>query len=174
MGRPMGSPNKPTSRFNGSAKLVTSKLCSQCKEVRPRSDWTVRKNGYLAVPCNPCRATMRKRHRLLKPEIYRAQRDRAAIKVMHGITLDQFRILAEKQHGVCAICGDAPNPRGFHRRLAVDHCHTRKVIRGLLCGRCNSGIGQFRDRPDLLRKAAIYVETASTGIPHKCRRKVAA
>src|SRR5260370_15243056 len=53
------------------------------------------------------------------------------------------------QNGVCKICR-----RTCHRRLSVDHCHLTNVVRWLLCSKCNIGLGQFNDDPELLREAA--------------------
>jgi hypothetical protein len=39
----------------------------------------------------------------------------------------------------------------------VDHCHRTHRIRGLLCSRCNTGIGKFNDDPGLLMRAAKYL-----------------
>ena len=44
-------------------------------------------------------------------------------------------------------------------RLAVDHCHKTGKIRGLLCNRHNQGIGYMNDSPELLMKAAKYIES---------------
>lgn len=61
-----------------------------------------------------------------------------------------------KQGGSCAICGTRPKTR----RLNIDHEHQGQAgaVRGLLCPRCNRGLGWFRDRPDLLETAAIYLK----------------
>lgn len=48
-----------------------------------------------------------------------------------------------------------------HPELVVDHCHKSKQIRGLVCHRCNVGLGYFRDDPELLRAAAAYLEAQS-------------
>jgi len=48
------------------------------------------------------------------------------------------------------------------RDLAVDHCHQTGKIRGLLCKKCNIGIGFFNDDEWLLRDAADYVERNKT------------
>lgn len=62
-----------------------------------------------------------------------------------------------EQQGVCAICGHDD----LTRNLSLDHCHITNCLRGLLCGRCNSGIGLLNDDPQLLRAALQYLETAT-------------
>lgn len=42
--------------------------------------------------------------------------------------------------------------------LSVDHDHISGHVRGLLCRNCNSAIGLLRDDPELIRRAANYVE----------------
>jgi len=74
---------------------------------------------------------------------------------VYGITIEQYGEMLEAQGGVCAICRE-PCPSG--KNLAVDHCHETGAVRGLLCARCNSGIGQFLDSPDRLRAAIGYLE----------------
>lgn len=59
------------------------------------------------------------------------------------------------QDGVCAICRKKDS---FGQRLAVDHDHSTDLIRGLLCRKCNTGIGQFDDDPSRLIVAADYLE----------------
>lgn len=76
----------------------------------------------------------------------------------YGISLNEFAEIEERQGGVCAICGGPPNGRGV---LYVDHDHANGEIRGLLCGKCNAGLGMFRDSPSLMRSAAEYVELKS-------------
>jgi hypothetical protein len=85
----------------------------------------------------------------------RASSRNARLLKTYGLTNEDYRTLFEHQGGVCAICLE---PR--RTNLAVDHCHKTEAIRGLLCARCN---GQLlargaRDRPDVLRRAADYLE----------------
>jgi len=51
----------------------------------------------------------------------------------------------------CMICLSAEN-------LRLDHCHTAKMPRAVLCNGCNTGLGAFRDDPALLRNAIAYLE----------------
>ena len=62
-----------------------------------------------------------------------------------GITqADYDRMLSEQLDG-CAICGrPTPGKTSFH----IDHDHGSEAVRGLLCFRCNAGIGQFRELPE--------------------------
>jgi hypothetical protein len=96
------------------------------------------------------------------------------LKRDYGITLGDYWRLFVDQKGVCAIC-KKPERRTDPRtktcsRLAVDHDHTRNKVRGLLCYRCNTAIGLFREDPILLQKAKCYLEAASSSfaIPAYC------
>lgn len=76
-----------------------------------------------------------------------------------GISLEWLRDLHELQEGVCGICGapisldrNSPNPAN------VDHDANTGLVRQLLCGNCNRGLGLFFHNPEYLRMAADYIE----------------
>lgn len=58
----------------------------------------------------------------------------------------------KEQNGLCAICAQPSD-----ETLALDHCHTTGEFRGLLCRRCNTGIGLLRDDKEILQKAINYL-----------------
>lgn len=72
----------------------------------------------------------------------------------------EYRALLASQGGGCAICGSPPEPGSgpSTKRLHVDHDHESGKVRGLLCTRCNPGLGYFGDSPERLRAAADYIE----------------
>lgn len=74
----------------------------------------------------------------------------------YGITLEIYNRIFEEQAGCCAICGK--HQIEFKRRLAVDHCHSSGHVRGLLCTRCNLGLGCFNDGTKLLSSAINYLD----------------
>jgi len=78
------------------------------------------------------------------------------IKYKYGMTANEYNTLLVRQGGKCAICGysDMSNRRVFPH---IDHCHDSGEIRGLLCGKCNWGLGSFRDNPQLLLNAIDYL-----------------
>jgi hypothetical protein len=57
----------------------------------------------------------------------------------------------------CELC-DAASKSTLHR----DHDHITGQFRGWLCCSCNWGLGNFKDNPALLRKAAEFLENART------------
>lgn len=71
----------------------------------------------------------------------------------YGITYEEFIERSEAQDNRCAICGIKCET------LVVDHDHNTGRVRGLLCDRCNVGIGRLHDNETLLRIAAEYVAT---------------
>lgn len=73
------------------------------------------------------------------------------LKKTYGITLAEYDALLAAQDGKCAICKTELN-------LNLDHCHDSGKLRGILCNRCNQGIGYFRNDIHLLKSAIAYLE----------------
>lgn len=78
------------------------------------------------------------------------------LKRHYGMTLADYDRLLESQEGKCAICERVPG-QSLHKRLYVDHDHDTKVIRGLLCYRCNASLGQFGDNIEGVMRVAGYL-----------------
>lgn len=74
----------------------------------------------------------------------------------YGITEEQYDEMLAAQEGKCAICS-TDKPTGKWKVFAIDHCHDTGKVRGLLCNECNRGMGLLRDAPELLIKAAEYL-----------------
>lgn len=72
------------------------------------------------------------------------------------MTIEMFNEMRTAQKDCCKLCGRA---FGLDRSIRIDHKHGTTHVRGLLCHRCNLGLGYFNDDPALLRLAAIYIET---------------
>lgn len=70
-----------------------------------------------------------------------------------GLSLFRYEAMFVLQEGKCGICQNNFN----HTTPHVDHDHENGVVRALLCRRCNTGLGQFRDCPQTLINAAQYV-----------------
>lgn len=75
------------------------------------------------------------------------------LKKRYGIEPEDYDYMLAAQNGCCAICGESSE-----KPLVVDHCHWHGGIRGLLCYRCNTGLGFFRDDQTYLRKAIAYLD----------------
>jgi hypothetical protein len=67
---------------------------------------------------------------------------KASLKRNFGLTPQEFDAMLISQDGVCACCG-CESPGGKHDQWHVDHCHATGRVRGLLCFRCNVGIGVY-------------------------------
>lgn len=70
------------------------------------------------------------------------------------ITKEEYLNLYESQKGLCKICGLEPLGK---KVLSLDHCHETLKVRGLLCDNCNAGLGKFKDNPELLKAAIVYL-----------------
>lgn len=71
-------------------------------------------------------------------------------------------ILKLVDEGYCEICKE----KLLRNNYAVDHDHSccnsnikscGKCIRGLICQKCNHGLGNFREKPELMQTAIDYL-----------------
>lgn len=159
------------------------KRCKKCGESKPLDDFyrdAACRNGY-RPECKGCNLAAKKRwyernrRRAIdrtiawqreNPEKYRAKQrayraahpdmDRAGhLKRKFGLRPEDYARMLSEQLGGCAICGSSARALNLH----VDHNHDTGAVRGLLCQRCNHGIGLLREVPELLHRAAEYLAT---------------
>lgn len=128
------------------------KRCGQCKKAKKKAyfyngQWL---NGGWCKAC--CRINYANRR-----DKVRWQR----LLLGYGLSQDAYMSMLKAQGEVCAICKQPERAERF-KFLAVDHDHRTKAVRGLLCHRCNAGLGNFYDRVELLREAANYLDGHET------------
>tara|TARA_R110000782_G_scaffold120606_1_gene211603 strand:+ start:181 stop:609 length:429 start_codon:yes stop_codon:yes gene_type:complete len=136
------------------------KTCTKCKETKSLSLFGnhIRTADGKRVRCKACEAVDNKESRQARksdnPEGLAARDRTANLKRTYGLSVLEWDAKFKKQQGVCAICSGTCVSG---RRLAVDHNHSTGVIRDLLCGNCNGGLGKFLEKPELLLKAVEYL-----------------
>jgi len=71
-----------------------------------------------------------------------------------GITEEEYTEMVVSQDGKCDICGQHPSKKS----LCVDHDHKTGKVRGLLCDKCNTGIGNLEDNITYLKNSIKYLK----------------
>ncbi len=99
---------------------------------------------------NPVRSKWKRE----QPERYREFVRRTNLRVKYNTTPEEFDRLFYEQKGMCAVCGTSDFGK---RGIFIDHNHQTKKVRGLLCHRCNTGLGYFRDNRAFLASAIKYL-----------------
>ena len=101
------------------------------------------------------RRNAKKRAIYQTPEFKKKHRRHHYMK-RYGITPEIYDEMLNQQKGVCAICGNGKK----HKRqkyLHVDHNHKTGKVRGLLCIRCNTILGNSKDDVNILENAIKYL-----------------
>lgn len=130
-----------------------TKICSTCKIWKSTEEFYQSKISYtgFAYVCKPCTKIEAKEFRdTVGPEF------KQRISLNHkfrnyGLTPDQVANLPKE----CEICGETNN-------LHIDHEHATGLVRGILCGGCNRGIGMLRENISSIQSAIQYLETPPT------------
>lgn len=143
------------------------KQCTICEEFKVNSFFRLRKErNVLRTVCSQCenKKNAERYHRKYKgcPN-HRLAAYKYSMKENYGLSEDEFNFLWNKQNGLCLICSCEFSNRFINKTEGtvpfIDHDHKNGKIRGLLCRFCNSGLGNFKDSPELLRKGADYIES---------------
>lgn len=126
------------------------KRCSKCGKNKNKSEFyrDAQKTSGFRPDCKACvnvksaawtKANPEKRRHILRKHIY-------------GISEAEYQKLLSSQRNVCKIC-----KKKDRRQLGVDHDHKTGKIRGLLCQKCNAGLGMFLDSTKFLKSAIEYL-----------------
>jgi len=136
-----------------------ARICKNCESEFQALAVKVRQGGGLFCS-SKCYQTHRSVNKRTKAEQQRID----LMKHRYGVDLDQYEEMLERQNQQCAICQDKFNGvltggKSFDGKACIDHCHTSGRVRGLLCSKCNTGLGGFRDNIESLQRAIDYLQS---------------
>lgn len=118
-------------------------ICTRCKTEKPKDLIHFPPHNKTSTGldswCRSCRSIYRKN---ICRGIYR------------NIISDDDLIKIKNTTKECVICGT-------ETKLVVDHDHKTEKFRGLICSNCNLGLGKFKDDPELLEFARMYLLAAN-------------
>lgn len=135
---------------------MVEKICKHCNYTKPLTEFvksTYVKSGYRAM-CKSCFNAYYAKRRIEKYDLVRQYEKKfhteRRIRSLYKTTPEYIENLKQAQQNLCAICEQQV-------KLVIDHCHKTNRVRGLLCAKCNSGLGLFQDSFKNLKKAQEYL-----------------
>lgn len=148
---------------NENVRRASSKVCKQCSVEKELVFFRYRKprNNYESY-CKVCEAANSKKWAETNKERRREITLKKDLKRSFSLSLEDYYALVKKQHSKCAVCKAEKSLCG--RRLAVDHCHRSKKVRGLLCNECNTALGLLKENEAIIDNLKAYlIRTRSAG-----------
>jgi len=149
------------------APYKMTRKCYQCQKVKELEQFFRDKNkkygrANICKSCSIKETTQYIKNHPDKAEKYKKMSYNSynyvkEIKKNYGISEEEYSSLLKSQDNRCAICGNYET-LSRRKRLCVDHNHSTKQIRGLLCYRCNMGIGYMKDDVQILQNAIGYLK----------------
>lgn len=141
-------------------------MCRNCESVKYKDWYITNKERHLLTSRkwqkkNPKKVTLYlRKYRETHPKQY----FQYALKGRYGLSLDEYWKMSKLQGGKCAICQNGENSNKSKKLLSVDHCHKTNKVRGLLCDRCNLGLGLLGDSSEIIAKALKYMRKYARNI----------
>lgn len=80
------------------------------------------------------------------------------IKYRYGVTLEFINEYKDKTGNKCEICREIRITKKIPKGLVIDHNHKTGKFRGILCDKCNRGIGYFLENTNSLKNAIKYLK----------------
>ena len=138
--------------------------CKDCNEVKESSQFyfnkaRVYKKTGLPIRfsyCKDCHKIRAKIHSSMNKKTIENNRRINA----YGISTEDYEVIHKKQDGRCKICKDKRErltKNGQVFSLSIDHNHNTGRVRGILCNKCNLGLGNFGDKVTYLLRAVCYL-----------------
>lgn len=147
-------------RFNCIPRRIVKdgyKYCPGCELELPINMFglSVSRGDSLTDYCKIC-----KHNRYMNPTLEKNHANRATnIRAKYNLSWEQYTDTFAEQNGKCAICNTNMylNAKDRNKTACIDHKHETGKVRGLLCGKCNRGLGNFEDDKELLQNAITYL-----------------
>ena len=142
------------------------KKCTKCNDIKIFEEFYAAKtkDGVKAW-CKICCHTYFKKWRKDNPRRSRggtAINRKYQLKHQYNLTPEEFNKMLDNQSHKCKICLVVLQLGRYSReRLNVDHCHSTKKVRGILCAMCNHMLGCARDSVDILRSGIYYLSVSN-------------
>jgi len=140
------------------------KRCNKCLADLPLSMFhrESRNKDGRKYTCKTCQNADKRERRARNPEKVAEENKRRResrgptrwerLSRLYNLSKEEYYSLLESQGNCCAIC------KTVHKKYHVDHCHESGIVRGILCSKCNTGLGKFNDNPDMLMLAVRYLK----------------
>lgn len=132
--------------------MGNSKTCKKCNITKPLNAFhkdKQYKDGRHGS-CKDCRNTYNTMYKKANKDKYiKSSRKSTAIGT-YGISLEEYTKCMSTSDK-CEICGSTG-------RLCYDHDHTTLEFRGVLCKKCNTGIGLLGDTEECVLNALRYLQ----------------
>lgn len=133
-------------------KYMADGLTSACKVCRQRVS-----RGHATAKREadrPAYNEMMDKYRKANPEKIKRTTRKTHVKITYGITMEQYELMLQDD---CPICMEPM------LRPCIDHNHKTGAVRGVICVRCNGGLGMLGDDAETLWRAMHYLRINQTG-----------
>lgn len=157
------------------------KICTKCKQSKDVSNFTKNKKARdgLHYWCKDCAKAWRDENsQILTEEEKEVRRQKSREKIanrteeerrehylmhQHHWSLERYKVMYDEQNGKCKICKREPGWLKLYIDHDHRHCSTKaascgECVRGLLCNDCNVGVSYFKDNPQYLLDAGLYIK----------------
>lgn len=122
------------------AQEAKPRICKKCKKLKPIDAFERNRPSVWRSECKECRAYKKPIPNKLRRE-YVAKHPKPKIG-------DEF---------YCRVCDNTITIQTA-RDVNLDHDHKIGRIRGYICNRCNTGLGNFDDNISRLRRAIEWIK----------------
>jgi hypothetical protein len=141
------------------------KQCTKCASLKDKSEFYAKESR-----CKPCVNDIRREKYSKNPKeiIDRVARYRAnnpekirdtKLKQAYGVGTEYFNAKLKEQGGVCAGCGQNRKVKWRNKEveMSLDHDHLTGTPRGVLCIKCNRGLGLLEENSNTFQNLINYV-----------------
>ena len=147
-------------------KVLAKGLCRSCyeknlKKNNPEFAERQRTNARNWAEKNKDRLEKYRKQRNTDPQCKERDKQthkRNYLSRKYGMSNECVEKLKQAQQNKCPICERLLTDV---KKIHIDHNHTTGYVRGILCSKCNNGLGFFNDDIQLFTKVLSYLQSST-------------